>query len=163
MKNYGVWKKDKEGKPVWLNAKVQQYNRAVESLDEGLGKVVEALERTGQLENTLIVFTSDQGFAWGQHGFKWKYAPYDANLRAPLLVRLPGKVAENKVCKHVVGGHDLIPTFFSMEGIALPWEMHGHDITPILKNLEVQWEHPVLIENTKYYYGKDTEGEDRPA
>ena len=50
-----------------------------------------------------------------------------------------------------------------MARIALPWEMHGHDITPILKNPEVQWEHPVLMENTKYYYGKDTELEDRPG
>ena len=163
MKNYGVWKKDKNGKPVGLDQAVQRYNRAVRALDEGVGKVIEALKKTGQLDNTLIVFTSDQGFAWGQHGFKWKYAPYDANLRAPLIVRLPGKVAENKVCTHAVGGHDLIPTFFSMSGMALPWEMHGHDITPILKEPEAEWDHPVLMENTKYYYGKDTEKENRPG
>ena len=163
MKNYGVWKKDKDGKPAGLDKTVQQYNRAVRALDEGVGKVIEALKKSGQLDNTLIVFTSDQGFAWGQHGFKWKYAPYDANLRAPLIVRLPGKVAENKVCKHAVGGHDLIPTFFSMANIKLPWDMHGHDISSILKDPDAEWDHPVLMENTKYYYGKDTEREERPS
>ena len=163
MKNYGKWKKGKDGNPVGLDSAVQKYNRAVRALDEGVGKVIETLRKTGQIDNTLIVFTSDQGFAWGQHGFKWKYAPYDANLRAPLIIRLPGKFAENKVCKHAVGGQDLIPTFFSIAGISLPWEMHGHDISPILKNPESKWDHPVLMENTKYYYGKDTEKEDRPG
>ncbi len=163
MKDYGVWEKDENGEAVGLDAAVQKYNRAVRALDEGVGKVIKALRETGQLNNTLIVFTSDQGFAWGQHGFKWKYAPYDANLRAPLIVRYPGKVAENKICKHPVGGHDLISTFFSMADIPLPWEMHGHDITPILKNPETEWNNPVLMENTKWYYGKDTERENRPG
>lgn len=163
MKNYGVWKKDKDGNPVGLDEAVLKYNRAVKSLDEGVGRVIESLRETGQLDNTLIVFTSDQGYAWGQHGFNWKYAPYDANLLAPLIVRLPGKVAENRVCRHPVGGQDLIPTFFSMANIKLPWEMHGHDISAILKDPDAEWNHPVLMENTKYYYGKDTEKEDRPG
>jgi arylsulfatase A-like enzyme len=162
MKNYGVWKKDQDGKPVGIDAAVQKYNRAVRALDEGIGRIIETLRETGQLDNTLIVFTSDQGFAWGPHGFKWKYAPYDANLRAPLIVRLPGRVAEGKVCKHPVGGHDLIPTFFSVAGIALPWPMHGRDITPLLKDPNSAWDHPVLLENTKFYYGKNTEADDRP-
>jgi len=163
MKNYGVWKKGKDGKPVGLDAAVRKYNRAVRALDEGVGKVVEALRKTGQLDNTLIVFTSDQGFAWGQHGFKWKYAPYDANLRAPLIVRLPGTVAKGKVCTHPVGGHDLIPTFFALAGIDLPWAMHGRDITPLLTDPKADWDHPVMLENTKYYYGADTVQDKRPG
>ena len=67
-----------------------------------------------------------------------------------------------KVCTHAVGGQDLIPTFFSFAGIELPWEMHGHDISPILENPEADWDHPVLMENTKFYYGIDTEQEERP-
>jgi len=127
-----------------------------------VGKVIAALKAAGQLDNTLVVFTSDQGYAWGQHGFAWKYAPYDANLRAPLIVRMPGRVARGKVCGHAVGGHDLIPTFFSIAGIDLPWKMHGRDISSLLKNPEMKWDHPVLMENTKWCYGKDTERQKRP-
>jgi arylsulfatase A-like enzyme len=163
MKHYGVWKKGDDGRPVGLDKAVRKYNRAVRAVDEGVGKVLRALKQTGQLEKTLIVFTSDQGFAWGQHGFAWKYAPYDANLRAPLIVRLPGKVAENKVCRRPVGGQDLIPTFFAVAEIPLPWEMHGRALTPLLKDPEVDWDHPVLMENTKYYYGKDTQRSKRPG
>jgi arylsulfatase A-like enzyme len=167
MKNYGVWKRNAAGRPakgrMSLDQAVRQYNRAVRALDEGVGKVLDALKVAGQLDNTLVVFTSDQGFAWGQHGFAWKYAPYDANLRAPLIVRMSGSVAAGKVCRHAVGGQDLIPTFFSIAGIEPPWKMHGRDISGLLKNPDTEWDHPVLIENTKYYYGKDTDREDRPG
>lgn len=162
MQDYVVWEKGEDGEPVGLDSTVRRYNRAVRALDEGVGQVMETLKKTGQLNNTLVVFTSDQGFAWGQHGFKWKYAPYDANLRAPLIFRLPGMVAENKVCKHPVSGQDLIPTFFSIADIPLPWKMHGHDLTPLLKNPDAEWEHPVLMENIKWYYGSDTDREVYP-
>lgn len=163
MKNYGVWEKGKDGRPVGLDDLVRKYNRAVRALDEGLGRIIETLRKSRQLEVTVVVFTSDQGIALGQHGFKWKYAPYDANLRAPLIFRFPRVVAQNKVCKHAVGGQDLVPTFFSLAGISLPWEMHGHDLTPLLKNPEGDWDYPVLLENTKYYYGSETEREERPG
>jgi len=167
MHNYGVWKRNAAGKPAkgrrTLDASVRQYNRAVRALDEGVGKVIGALKAAGQLDDTLVVFTSDQGFAWGQHGFAWKYAPYDANLRAPLIARLPGRVARGKVCRHAVGGQDLVPTFFSIAGVKLPWEMHGRDISGLLKDPDAEWDHPVLLENTKFYYGADTRREDRPG
>lgn len=160
MRNYGVWKPNKAGRPVHrgrtLTKAVVQYNRAVAALDEGVGKLLAVLARTGQLDNTLVVYTSDQGFAWGQHGFEWKYAPYDANLRAPLLVRLPGRVAKGKVCRHPVGGQDLIPTFFAQAGLDLPWKMHGRDLSGMLKDPDAPCDHPVLVENTKYYYGSGT-------
>ncbi len=160
MHEYGVWTKADDGRPAMrgrtLDAWIRQYNQAVRALDEGVGSLLEALAETGQRNNTLVVYTSDQGFAWGQHGFAWKYAPYDANLRAPLMVRLPGKVAEGKVCRHPVGGIDLIPTFFALAGIPLPWEMHGHDLTSLLADPESSWPYPVVVEQTRATYGSDT-------
>ena len=164
MRVYGVWRRSQDGRPVDLKKGrlltdwVLQYNRAVRSLDEGVGRVLAALEETGQLDNTLIVFTSDQGFAWGQHGFQWKYAPYDANLLSPLLVRLPGSVHPGTVCECPVGGQDLVPTFFAHAGISLPWKMHGHDLTPLLRDPEAQWDYPLLVENTWSFFGSDTNG-----
>ncbi|MEM6917265.1 MAG: sulfatase/phosphatase domain-containing protein, partial [Verrucomicrobiota bacterium] len=113
---------------------VRQVNQAVISLDEGVGRLVESLQESGQLENTLILFTSDQGFAWGQHGFQVKKAPYDANIRSPFIISMPSRFAQGEVCPHPVGGVDVVPTFFSVAGIDLPWEMHGRDLTPMLEN-----------------------------
>ena len=67
-----------------------QYHEGVLAIDEGVGRVIKALKDSGQDENTLIVFTSDQGFAWGQHGFKSKVGPYHATVAAPFIIRLPG-------------------------------------------------------------------------
>ena len=99
---------------------VQQYHQGVLAIDEGVGKIIAALKETGQYENTLVVFTSDQGFAWGQHGFQTKLAPYDATIRSPLIVSLPGRLPRGKVCPSPAGGVDLVPTFFSFAGIARP-------------------------------------------
>jgi arylsulfatase A-like enzyme len=169
MRDYGVWRRGKDGQPVCirktpahfgrtLTEAVQQYNRAVRAVDEGVGKVMATLAETGQLEETVVVFTSDQGYAWGQHGFAWKYAPYDANLRAPLLVRYPKRFPRGAVCTTPAGGHDLIPTFFALAGIELPWTMHGRDISPLLENPQAEWTEPVMLENLRTSYGRDTDG-----
>jgi arylsulfatase A-like enzyme len=116
-----------------------------------------ALRETGQLESTLVVFTSDQGFAWGQHGFQVKKAPYDANIRSPLIVHQPGKVAAGAACRHPVGGVDLVPTFFGAAGLDLPWKMHGRDLSSLLKNPADEWGHPVLTTFTGDSYGSSAD------
>jgi arylsulfatase A-like enzyme len=117
---------------------------------------VSVLEETGEYDNTLIVFTSDQGFAWGQHGFKTKLAPYDANIRSPMIVSMPSKLPQGKVCEHPVSGVDLIPTFFSFAEMEMPWKMHGHDLTPLLKEPKSDWGHPSMTTFTGRAYGSDT-------
>lgn len=160
-----TWVKGKDGQPVLKGGKangktlhewVRQYQQCVSALDEGVGQLLAALEESGQLKNTLVVFTSDQGFAWGQHGFRHKLAPYDGNLRAPFIVSMPGSLPQGAVCQTPVGGVDLVPTFFRFAGIDLPWDMHGHDLTPLLKQPDTAWPHPVLIAYTHDRYGSDT-------
>ena len=160
-----TWVKGKDGQPVLKNKMeggkdlhewVRQYQQCVNAIDEGVGKLLATLEETGQLKNTLIVYTSDQGFAWGQHGFRHKLAAYDANLRAPFIVSMPGTLPQGVVCNTPVGGVDLVPTFFQFAGMKLPWEVHGHDLTPLLKKPDAAWPHPVLIAYTGDQYGSDT-------
>ncbi|MBX3439500.1 MAG: sulfatase-like hydrolase/transferase [Planctomycetaceae bacterium] len=134
----------------------RQYNQGVLAIDEGVGRLLEALEQTGQRENTLVVFTSDQGFAWGQHGFRHKLAPYDSNLRAPLIISRPGSIPKEAVCATPVGGIDLVPTFFAQAGIELPWDMPGHDLSPLLEDPSAEWPHPLLTLMTGDRYGSDT-------
>jgi arylsulfatase A-like enzyme len=133
----------------------RQYHQAVRAIDEGVGQILNVLAETGQLQNTLVVFTADQGYAWGQHGFRAKLAPYDANLRAPLIISMPGTVPEGRVCRHAVGGVDLPPTFFRFAGLALPWTMHGHDLSPLLMNPSADWPHPTMITFTADKFGAD--------
>ena len=139
-----------------LTGWVRQYHQGVLGLDQAVGRLVSALEETDQLDNTLVVFTSDQGFAWGQHGFRTKLAPYDANIRSPLIVSMPGTIPEGKVCESPVAGVDLVPTFFSYAGIDLPWEMHGHDLKPVLEDPSAEWDHPAMVSFTGRSYGSDT-------
>lgn len=139
-----------------LNDLVRQYDQGVLAIDEGVGKLIAALKETGQYDNTLIVFAADQGIAWGQHGFQHKLAPYDANIRGPLIISMPSRFPEGRVCDTPVGGVDLVPTFFSIAGFALPWTMHGNDLTPLLVKPEsARWDHANLTVLTGATYGSD--------
>ncbi len=154
------WERGADGTPMWksrtYSSWVRQYHQGVLAIDEGVKRLLDTLEKTGQRENTLIIFTSDQGFAWGQHGFRHKVAAYDSNIRSPLIISMPGRIPEGKVCHSPVGGVDLVPTMFRFAGIDLPWEMHGHDLSPLLKDPQADWPHPVLLAATGRKYGSDT-------
>src|SRR5262249_35157778 len=122
---------------------------------EGVGALMAALKDTGQLENTLVVFTADQGFGMGEHGFRSKLAPYDATYRSPLIISLPGTLPQGRVSPRCVTGADLVVTFFSMAGLELPWAMRGRDLTPLLKAPDGPWEHPAFYEYTGDQFGAD--------
>lgn len=162
MQKIGDFKKGPDGQPVSGGGQsfagaVRQYHEGVLAIDEGVARLIAALKESGQYENTLIVYTADQGFAWGQHGFRRKVAGYDSTIRAPLMISMPKRLPSGTVVETPVGGVDLVPTFFRFAGIELPWEMHGHDLTPLLQDPKAAWDHPVLITYTARSYGADTD------
>ena len=135
---------------------VRQVNECALALDEGVGRVMAALRESGQLENTLVVFTADQGFSMGEHGFRTKLAPYDANFRSPLIISRPGTIPQGRVCTKPVGGQDLVVTFFAHAGLELPWSMHGRNLSPLLADpSRSNWSHPLLYEHTGQDFGSD--------
>ncbi len=134
---------------------VRQVNECVPAVDEGVGAVIAALKETGQLENTLVVYTADQGFAMGEHGLRMKIAPYDASYRSPLIVAMPGTVAAGKVCPQSANAPDLVATFFAVAAVKPPDGLHGRDLTPLLRNPAADWPHPCLYEHTGHDYGAD--------
>ncbi len=152
-----VGMRDIPGKP--LRDWIRQYHEGVLAIDEGVGRVLKALQESGQDEDTLVVFTSDQGFAWGQHGFKSKVGPYHATVAAPLIIRPPaakaGKTA-GRVVKEPVSGVDLPPTFFAQAGLPLPWKMHGEDLSPLLENPKASRVSPAMLVHTGKIYGSAT-------
>lgn len=157
-----AWKPGDNGEPVFRNGNktytqwLQQVNECMAAVDEGVGRLIEALQESGQLSNTLVVYSSDQGFANGEHGMRQKVAPYEATYRSPLIVSMPGTIPAGKYCPHPVNAPDLVVTLFSQAGIEPPWKMHGRDITPLLANPQnAEWDHPTLYEHTGQDYGAD--------
>lgn len=163
LKKTAVWRKEGgkvvTGKGALYEDWVRQVNECVPAVDEGVGKLIKALEDSGQLKNTLVVYTADQGFAMGEHGMRMKVAPYDANYRSPLIFSMPGTVAAGKACKQVANAPDLVVTFFSLAGIKPPAEaarrFHGRDLAPLLKNPDAEWPHACLYEHMGEKYGDD--------
>lgn len=152
-----VGMKDIPGRP--LKDWVRQYHQGVLAIDEGVGRLMKALKESDQDDNTLVVFTSDQGFAWGQHGFKSKVAPYRATVEAPLIIRPTKRIAAScagRVVDEPVSGVDLPPTFFAQSGIRLPWKMHGHDLSPLFEASKAKWNHPAMLVHTAKLYGSAT-------
>jgi arylsulfatase A-like enzyme len=155
------WTPGKNGVPMWqdrtLSSWVRQYHQGVLAIDEAVARLLKTLEETGDKENTLIIFTSDQGHGWGQHGFRHKVAPYDSTIRSPMIISMPSRgVAQGETCPTPVAGVDIVPTIFSFAGLEKPWDMHGHDLTPLLKKPEADWPHQMMLTATGRSYGSDT-------
>ena len=139
-----------------LHECVQEYNETVISVDEAIGRLINTLKQTGQYDNTIIIFNSDQGYAWGEHGYSSKQAPYDANIRAPLIFSCPKLFDSAKVVKTPVNGVDITTAIHRLCGIKEPWKMHGRDITPLLSDKTNTWQNsPMLMMNSFYEYGND--------
>jgi arylsulfatase A-like enzyme len=128
-----------------LDSWVKQYNQAVCSLDEGVGRIMQALRDTGQLTNTIVIFTADQGFAWGQHGYSDKMAPYDANLLSPLIVANP-RFPQDAVCTQSVDGMDIIATIHKLAGLDNS-PTDGRDFSALLLNPKlIEWSNQPTIQ-----------------
>lgn len=164
MQTFTQWKHPKEGAgsvPVDNKGKpltqiVREYNQLVCAVDEGVGQILKSLEDTGELDRTVVVFTSDQGFTWGDHGFAWKVGPYDACLKMPLLVRYPKLVRPGTVCHRPVTIVDLAPTLMGLAGATIPWETHGHDLQPLLANGEAEPDREAMMEFFRWEFGEQT-------
>lgn len=134
---------------------VRQMNECVPAIDEGVGRLMAILKETGQFENTLVIYTADQGFGMGEHGFRTKLGPYDATYRSPLIVAKPGLTPAGQVCRAPVNAPDLVLTLAAQAGVTLPWATHGRDLSPLLQKPETAWEHPSIYEFSGDNYGAD--------
>lgn len=162
QRDYTQWKPSDDGVPLYsgkpLPEMVRGYNRLVSAVDEGVAKLLAAIDETGQLDDTLIVFTSDQGFAWGEHGFAWKVGPYDACLRAPLLVRWPKVAQPGGKCPHPVTIVDVAATVVAAAQVEVPWKMHGHDLRPLVEQPTRACTEPAFMEHCRWEFGDQTDG-----
>ncbi|CAD5264189.1 MULTISPECIES: sulfatase [unclassified Imperialibacter] len=112
---------------------MQDYLGSIASVDEGVGKVLDYLEQNGLAENTIIVYTSDQGFYLGEHGWFDKRFIYNESFKTPLLVKWPGVVQPGTTNTQMVQNLDFAPTLLSAVGAEVPADMQGESLIPLLK------------------------------
>jgi arylsulfatase A-like enzyme len=122
-------------------AMVRNYFRTLSAVDDNVGRLLKTLDDLGVAENTVVVFTSDNGYYLGEHGLGDKRSAYDESLRIPFLVRFPklGAAARGKVLDQMILNVDLGPTFLDLAGVAVPKEMQGRSWRPLLESKPTDW------------------------
>ena len=126
---------------------MRDYMKVVKSLDDNVGRVLDYLESKGMMENTLIVYTSDQGFYMGEHGWFDKRFMYEESMHTPLVMHLPKGLNAKGEIHEMVQNIDYAPTFLDLAGISVPEDMHGVSLLPLLRG-----EHPVDWRKALYYH-----------
>ena len=112
---------------------LHDYLACIASIDESVGKLLDYLHESGLDQNTIVVYSSDQGFFLGEHGWFDKRWIFEESLRAPLLVRWPGVTKPGSVNDDIVSNLDFAETFLDAAGQGIPAEMQGRSLLPVLK------------------------------
>ncbi|MCH2205021.1 MAG: sulfatase [Lentisphaerales bacterium] len=163
--------------------KYQQYlkdfMRCTKAVDENVGRVLEYLKESGLEKNTIVMYSSDQGFYMGEHGWFDKRMMYEESYRTPFLVKWPGAIKPGSINTDLVQNIDFAPTFLDICGVEIPADMDGKSVVPLLKGEKPEdwrthlyytyYEYPGAhsvrrhegVSNKRYklirYYGKDVE------
>ena len=130
---------DKEKMQWRYQRYMQDYLGTIRAVDENVGRVLDYLEANKLMDNTLIVYTSDQGFYLGEHGWYDKRFVYDESFKTPLLVAWPGKIAPKSTSSTMVQNLDYAQTFLEAAGIPAPADMQGESLLPLLTGNSESW------------------------
>lgn len=115
------------------------------SLDRAIGRLVTVLERSGELDRTVLVFTSDNGFLWGEHGLVSKVWPYEESIRVPLMIRAPW-ITEPRTDDHLVLNVDLASTLAELGGSEPGLPQDGRSLMPLLQGEPTRWRRDFVVE-----------------
>ena len=149
--------RDMSDKPSWMRSlpmvtrstvdafRLRQL-RSLLAVDRMVGRIVDALRRTGRLHDTLIAFASDQGLSWGEHRwFDRKEVPYEESIRIPYVIRYD-RLVRPHTDDHLVLNIDLAPTVAAAAGVEAPG-VDGRSLLPLLAARAVAWRHDFLVEH----------------
>lgn len=143
-----------EGKELaqWMfNRYMNDYTKTVQSVDDNIGRLMAYLKKEGLDENTLIIYTSDQGFYLGEHGWYDKRYMYEESFGMPLVVRYPKGVKAGQKTSKLVQNLDLAPTILDFVGESIPADMQGTSLkTMLTENPDVDWQKSIYYH---YYQG----------
>jgi arylsulfatase A-like enzyme len=105
----------------------------IASVDDNVGRVLDYLDRDGIAEDTIVIYTSDQGFFLGDHGWFDKRFMYEESLRMPFLFSYPRQVHSGSVSRSIINNVDFAPTLLELCGVGVPQEFQGHSFSPLLR------------------------------
>jgi arylsulfatase A-like enzyme len=125
---------------------IKDYLRCIASVDDNVGRLLDYLDDEGLAGNTIVVYTSDQGFFLGDHGWYDKRFMYEESLRMPFVIRYPEEIRPGKVDRHMILNIDFAPTFLDYAGVPVPEDMQGKSFRMILRG-----EHPEGWRTSMYY------------
>lgn len=120
---------------------IKDYLRVVASIDDNVGRMLDELDRLGLADDTIVVYTSDQGFFLGEHGWFDKRMMYEESLAMPLLVRAPRLIPPGRVIGDIVTNVDFAPTLLELCGVAVPDHVQGRSFVPLLaaEDADADW------------------------
>ncbi|HSE30115.1 MAG TPA: sulfatase [Pyrinomonadaceae bacterium] len=126
--------------------------RSLMAIEDGVGEILKSLKETNQLDNTVIVFTSDNGYFYGEHGLSVeRRLAYEESIRMPLLMRYPQLIKPGTVVSEFALNIDVAPTLLELTGVPAPAATEGRSLVPLLKGVRTDWRKSFLIE---YYSDK---------
>lgn len=129
---------------------MRDYAKVTKSLDENVGRLMNYLREHNLLDNTLIVYTSDQGFYMGEHGWFDKRFMYEESLNTPLVMRLPKGLERRGEVQEMVQNIDYAPTFLELAGAKIPDDIQGESLVPVLKSPVRKWRDAIYYHFYEY-------------
>ncbi len=137
--------------PLTSEESIRRRAEMLLSVDEGLGRLIAALETRGTLDETVIVFTSDNGYFFGEHGFSIeRRMPYDESIRSPLLVRFPPRIAAGRRVEALASSIDIAPTLLELGQAEIGGHIQGRSLVSLLTGEPADWRESILIEFYTY-------------
>ena len=135
------------------------YFRMIEKVDAYIGSMLEALRTSGQLENTIVVFTSDHGDMQGAHGWNQKTVLYDESSQVPLIISVPGQRGARRCERLVNTGVDLLPTICAIAGLKIPPGLPGMSLKESVDRSDVPDPREYIVVQNKMIQGSPIDGE----
>ncbi len=113
---------------------IKDYLRTVAAVDESVGRILDYLDTHGLAENTIVIYSSDQGFYLGEHGWYDKRWMFEESLKMPFLVRWPSVITPGTKSRALIQNIDYAPTFLDAAGVTIPKDIQGRSLLPLFKN-----------------------------
>lgn len=130
---------------------MKDYLRCVASVDDNVGRMLDYLEKSGLAKNTIVMYSSDQGFYLGDHGWFDKRFMYEESYRMPFLVRWPGVIKPGSVNNELVSNLDFAETFLDLAGAPIPDDMQGVSLVPLFKGNADKWRDSLYYHYYEFY------------